>query len=203
MRRRVLFLPFPFRLLHPLVSLAERLGAELAVTSENLLGLRGARSLDLAEDVGRLRVAIRSLDDLLESGVFEEWIPRPPAGPSRLLQFLRPSEVEILDYARRETDWQSVDRFQPLARGPVVGLAVLACVGLAAVLRVAVASAAQSCGKGAVACGIGAEPPQVSDGTLTPCRSVCAPGRARPLGGESPLRARQGESLAGRQGCPP
>ena len=38
MRRRVLFLPFPFRLLHPLVSLAEGFGAELPVTSENLLG---------------------------------------------------------------------------------------------------------------------------------------------------------------------
>jgi len=30
-----------------------------------------------------------------------------------------------------------------------------------------------------------------------------APGRAHPLGGESPLQARQGELLAGRQGCPP
>ena len=115
------------------MSLAEGFGAELPVTSENLLGLRGAQSLDLAEDVGRLRVAIRSFDELLESGAFEEWIPRPPARPSRLLQLLRPSAAEILDYPRRETNWQSVDRFQPLARGPVVGLAVLACVGLAAV----------------------------------------------------------------------
>ena len=111
MRRRVLFLPFPFRLLHPLVSLAESFGAELAVTSENLLGLRGARPLDLVEDIRRLGVAIRSFDELLESGAFEEWIPRPPARSSRVLQFLRPSEAEILDYARRETDWQSVDRF--------------------------------------------------------------------------------------------
>jgi len=31
----------------------------------------------------------------------------------------------------------------------------------------------------------------------------CAPGRARSLGGASPLQARQGELLAGRQGCPP
>jgi hypothetical protein len=31
---------------------------------------------------------------------------------------------------------------------------------------------------------------------------LCAPGRAHPLGGESPLRTRQGESLAKRQGCP-
>ena len=31
----------------------------------------------------------------------------------------------------------------------------------------------------------------------------CAPGRAHSLEGESPLRPRQGESLAGRQGCPP
>jgi len=31
---------------------------------------------------------------------------------------------------------------------------------------------------------------------------VCAPGRAHPLGGESPLRTRQGEALAERQGCP-
>jgi hypothetical protein len=31
---------------------------------------------------------------------------------------------------------------------------------------------------------------------------VCAPGRAHSLGGESPLRTRQGESLAERQGCP-
>jgi hypothetical protein len=30
-----------------------------------------------------------------------------------------------------------------------------------------------------------------------------APGMAHSLGGESPLRTRQGESLAGRQGCPP
>src|SRR5208337_3120989 len=29
-----------------------------------------------------------------------------------------------------------------------------------------------------------------------------APGRAHPLGGESPLLARQGEQLAERQGCP-
>jgi uncharacterized membrane protein YidH (DUF202 family) len=31
---------------------------------------------------------------------------------------------------------------------------------------------------------------------------ACAPGRAHSLGGESPLRTRQGESLAERQGCP-
>jgi hypothetical protein len=31
---------------------------------------------------------------------------------------------------------------------------------------------------------------------------LCAPGRAHSLGGESPLRTRQGESLAERQGCP-
>ena len=138
MRRRVLFLPFPLRLLHPLVSLAERLGAELPVTSENLLGLAGARPLDLAEDVGRLRVAMRSFDELLESGAFEEWIPRQPARPSRFLQFLRPTEAEILDYARQETDWQSAARFQPLARGPLVGIAVLAAVGVAAALTLPV-----------------------------------------------------------------
>ncbi len=32
--------------------------------------------------------------------------------------------------------------------------------------------------------------------------SLRAPGRAHPLGGESPLQARQGEQLAERQGCP-
>jgi hypothetical protein len=31
---------------------------------------------------------------------------------------------------------------------------------------------------------------------------LCAPGRAHSLEGESPLRTRQGESLAERQGCP-
>jgi hypothetical protein len=31
---------------------------------------------------------------------------------------------------------------------------------------------------------------------------ICAPGRAHRLGGGSSLRTRQGESLAGRQGCP-
>ena len=30
---------------------------------------------------------------------------------------------------------------------------------------------------------------------------ICAPGRAHRLGGESPLLTRQGEELAGRQGC--
>src|SRR5208337_3654537 len=32
--------------------------------------------------------------------------------------------------------------------------------------------------------------------------SIGAPSRAHPLGGESPLLARQGEQLAERQGCP-
>jgi hypothetical protein len=32
--------------------------------------------------------------------------------------------------------------------------------------------------------------------------SIVAPGRAHSLGSESLLRTRQGESLAGRQGCP-
>jgi len=32
---------------------------------------------------------------------------------------------------------------------------------------------------------------------------MCAPGRAHLLGGESPIQARQGELLSGRQGCPP
>ena len=136
LRRRVLFLPLPSGLFQPLVSLAEHLGAELPVTSENLLGLQGARPLDLGEDMGRLGFAIRSFDELLESGAIEEWIPRQPRGPSRLRQLLRPTEAEILDYARQETDWQSVDHFQPLTRGPVVGLAVLAGVGLAAVFAV-------------------------------------------------------------------
>ena len=31
---------------------------------------------------------------------------------------------------------------------------------------------------------------------------LCAPSRAHLLGGENPLLARQGEQLAGRQGCP-
>ena len=143
MRRRVLFLPFPFRLLHPLVSLAERFGVELPVTSENLLGLAGARPLDLTEDVGRLRVTIKSFEELLRSGAFEEWIPRQPARRSRLLHLLRPTEAEILDYARAETNWQSGRRFRPLTRGPVVAMAVLAGVGLAAAPGRAAASAAQ------------------------------------------------------------
>ena len=138
MRRRVLFLPFPSWLLHPLVNLVERFGVELPVTSENLLGLAGGRPLDLAKDVGRLRVPIRSFDELLQSGAFEKWIPRQPAGPSGLLELLRPTEAEILDYARRETNWESVDRFQPLTRGPIVGMAVLAGVGLAAAVALPV-----------------------------------------------------------------
>ena len=133
LRRPLLLLPLPFGLWQPLVSLVEHLGAELPITSENLLGLQGARSLDLGEDMGRLGFAIRSFDELLESGAIEEWIPRQPHRPSRLRQLLRPTEAEILDYARQETDWQSVDHFHPLTRGAVVGLAVLAGVGLAAV----------------------------------------------------------------------
>jgi hypothetical protein len=35
-----------------------------------------------------------------------------------------------------------------------------------------------------------------------PAFRVCAPGRAHPLGGESPLHGRQGEVLAERQRCP-
>ena len=85
-----------------------------------------------------MRVTLRSFDELLESGAFEEWIPRQPARPFRLLQLLRPTEAEILDYARQETDWQSAARFQPLARGPLVGIAVLAAVGLAAALTLPV-----------------------------------------------------------------
>ena len=34
------------------------------------------------------------------------------------------------------------------------------------------------------------------------CLFFCASGRAHSLVGESPIRPRQGESLAGRQGCP-
>ena len=120
------------------MNLVERFGVELPVTSENLLGLAGGRPLDLAKDVGRLRVPIRSFDELLQSGAFEEWIPRQPAGPSGLLELLRPTEAEILDYARRETNWESVDRFQPLTRGPIVGMAVLAGVGLAAAVALPV-----------------------------------------------------------------
>ena len=133
LRRRVLFLPLPLALLQPLLSLAERLGAELPVTSENLLGLQGARSLDLGEDMGQLGFAIRSFDELLEDGVIEEWIPRLSHRSSELRQLLGPTEAELLDYARQETNWQSADQFRPLTRGPVVALAVLAGVGVTAV----------------------------------------------------------------------
>jgi len=37
----------------------------------------------------------------------------------------------------------------------------------------------------------------------SPPPTQCAPGMVHLLGGESPLHARQGEVLAGRQGCPP
>jgi hypothetical protein len=38
--------------------------------------------------------------------------------------------------------------------------------------------------------------------TIRCSRFLCAPGRAHSFEGESPLRTRQGESLAERQGCP-
>ena len=154
MRRRVLFLPFPFRLLHPLVSLAGRFGAELPVTSENLLGLRGARPLDLVEDVRRLGVAIRSFDELLESGCLRGVDP-PTAGSlvpvAAIPASKRGGDPGLCAAGDGLAERRSVSAALPGSGG---GTGRTCLCGAGCCLRVAVASAAQSCGKGAVACGI-------------------------------------------------
>lgn len=134
MRRRVWFVPVPFRLAWTLVGLAERLGLELPLSRENLQGLRGARCMDSTPDRKNSHPTVRSLEELAESGALEEWI-LPGAPPSSgWTDLLKPTGEEILHYARRETDWQYAPRFEPLTRGPVVALLVLAGVGLAAAL---------------------------------------------------------------------
>ena len=129
-RRRVFFLPLPFWCLYPPLKLAEELGLELSVTTENLLGLRGAGQLSPKSDIEQVGCEVGSFEELLESGAVEEWIS-PPASQSRQWStLLRPGEREILEYARRETNRREAARFQPLQRGLEVGLAVLLGVGL-------------------------------------------------------------------------
>ena len=130
LRRKVHFFPLPFQILYPLVKLAEQLGMDLPVTTENLLGLRGARQLSLQSDMEKIGCEVRSFEELLENGAIEEWFPHPVPRDLRWMALLRPTEPEMLDYARRETDWREADRFQPLHGGPLIGLAVLLGVGL-------------------------------------------------------------------------
>jgi hypothetical protein len=52
----------------------------------------------------------------------------------RLAKALAPTSEEIRRLARRETDPREVGRFQPITRGPVVAVLVLAAVGVAAIV---------------------------------------------------------------------
>jgi hypothetical protein len=47
--------------------------------------------------------------------------------------FLTPSGEEIRELALRETDPARVAQFQPIVKGPVVAILILACVAIAAV----------------------------------------------------------------------
>jgi plastocyanin domain-containing protein len=47
--------------------------------------------------------------------------------------FLKPSDREIRELALRETDPARVEEFQPITKGPVVAVLILACVGIAAI----------------------------------------------------------------------
>ncbi len=49
------------------------------------------------------------------------------------MDFLKPTEDEIRELALRETDPAHVGDFQPITKGPVVAILILACVGLIAI----------------------------------------------------------------------
>ena len=50
-----------------------------------------------------------------------------------LADLLKPSDREIRELAMRETDRAHVHDFQPIVKGPVMAVLILACVGLAAI----------------------------------------------------------------------
>ena len=134
LRRRVYFFTIPFWLLYPLLKLTEQMSIKLPFTTENILGLRGARCLNLDSDMEKIGFHVRSLDALLESGVIEEWIPKQNYSKLGFLDILRPCEKDLLKYSLRETDWKQFNRFQPLNNGPVVGFLILAGIGLVGVM---------------------------------------------------------------------
>ena len=49
-----------------------------------------------------------------------------------IADLLKPTDAEIRKVAVRETDPQFAAYFEPIAKGPIVALAILAAVGLAA-----------------------------------------------------------------------
>ena len=55
-----------------------------------------------------------------------------PAFTSFFLDASRPTQLELADMARAEADPANYDRFQPICRGPVFALFVMAAAVLAA-----------------------------------------------------------------------
>ena len=49
-----------------------------------------------------------------------------------IAEHLKPTDREILELARRETDAREVDRFQPICRGPIFALVAIPLVALMA-----------------------------------------------------------------------
>lgn len=54
----------------------------------------------------------------------------------RLLQRLRPTERDVFDLARRETDPRLLKHFEPIARGPAFAVAALVALGIVAACTV-------------------------------------------------------------------
>ena len=136
-RKRPVFLPVPLSWLFAFVRMAESLGFTFPVSSENLLGLRAAGKLPVAPDMERIGVRVSSFDELVEYGCFDEPAEsRRESEPPLLLRLARPGEKEIIEYAREETDYRNVARFQAITRGPVFGVALIVGVFLAAAVLV-------------------------------------------------------------------
>jgi len=49
-----------------------------------------------------------------------------------IARHLKPTDREILELARRETDLREADRFEPICRGPLFALIAIPLVALAA-----------------------------------------------------------------------
>jgi hypothetical protein len=56
----------------------------------------------------------------------------------KLSTLLKPSPAQMQRFALRETDPDHAARFEPIARGPMVALLLLAWVGVAAIVAVPV-----------------------------------------------------------------
>ncbi len=124
---RPLFIPFPGGVGLSWLRVAERLGVRLPLSSENLLGLKHLEECEVRQDLARVglrpRTMRQSLSDLAR--------PRTPRRPG-LTSRLKPTPAEIRELALRETDPAEWPHFQPITRGPLFAVLLLAGVGIAA-----------------------------------------------------------------------